>query len=143
MSASEPEEVHEPRENVTELQEASSYKTWSGRSVIKLSQNGKQQTVKLVVVKRGCYVQPFCVAILFVFVWYTSVVFMLLYYLSTTPCLLCSNTKVHPIYFIYHIPFHLFHLPRSILVYFFDHSPSISYLAYLVILVTLPIFGID
>ena len=41
-SVSEPREVVEPRKNATELREASSYTTRSGRRVIKPSRYGEQ-----------------------------------------------------------------------------------------------------
>ena len=52
------------------------------------------------------------------------VVLMLLRYVTTTQSLSCSQTKVYPIHFIYNSSF----------IHFNDHSPSLSYLPYLVIL---------
>ena len=63
---------------------------------------------------RVCYVQPSCSTTLFVFVYSTSVVFMLLHYLTTTPSFLCSKAKFHPMHFIYHSPSHSFDLPYSV-----------------------------
>lgn len=51
-----------------------------------------------------CYVSPSSSTILFVFVYSTSFKFMLLHYLNITPILLCSQTKVQSINFIYHSP---------------------------------------
>ena len=49
----------------------------SGRRAIKPSPYGKWQTVKLLIVKEGCYGQPSCFIILFEFVYSTSIMFML------------------------------------------------------------------
>ena len=57
-----------------------------------------------------CYVQPSCSTILFMFVYSTSVVLMLLHDLTTTPSLLISQTKVDFIRFIFHSLSHSFHL---------------------------------
>ena len=54
-SATEPEEVGEPRENATELWETWSYATRWGKKVIKPSRYGEQGTVKILIVKGGCY----------------------------------------------------------------------------------------
>ena len=85
-----------------------------------------------------CYVYPSCSTILFLFVYFASVVFV--YFASLSP----SSTKVHSIHFIYQSPSHSFHLPKSIpfisstnipLIHFIYHNPSLSYLPYLVILI--------
>ena len=111
-SVSEPGEVIEPRENATELQEASSYTTRTGRRVIKSSRYGEQRTVKPLIVKAGCYMYPSHSTILFLFVYSTSVVFMLLHHLPKSIPFI-SSTNIPFIHLIY-------------------HSPSLSYLPYLV-----------
>ena len=76
-----------------------------------------------------CYVYPSCSTILFVFLYPTSVVFMLLHYFTTTPSKsipFISCTLLHLIHFIYIRLFHLNH--------YIGHNPSLSYLPYLVIL---------
>ena len=86
----------------------------------------------------SCYVKPSCSTILFLFVYSASVVFML-YYLTTTPSLLCSQSKVHSIHFIYHIQSDSFHLPWFILfflliiVHHFQIYHVWSYSCYIVI----------
>ena len=110
VSVSEPGEVVEPRENATELREASSYTTRSGRRVIKSSRYGEGPTVKALIVKGGCYVYASHSTILFLFVYTTSVAFMLLHRQPDSIPFI-SSTTVHPIHFIYQYPFHSFHLP--------------------------------
>ena len=85
------------------------------------------------------YVQPSSSTMLFVFVYSTLTVFMLFHHLTTTLSLLYSQTKIHPIHFIYHGPSHLFLLPKYIsfilliIVHHFHIYHIWSYLCYIVI----------